>query len=125
MSPSISWISGEAARDIDSFKAGHKIWVTMTRVHREAQPACGQPEPGSPGPLAEAFSQFALILGGAVVIAVSLLTLHNLTDHTVFTLTVPGFLLGLALVVPYIMIGRPESGKRPAASLPDTRRTRS
>ena len=97
----------------------------MTRVHRESPPAGSRPEPGSPGPLAEAFSQFALILGGAVVIVVSLLTLHNLTDHTVFTLTVPGFLLGLALVVPYIMIGRPESGKRPAASLPDTRRTRS
>jgi hypothetical protein len=94
----------------------------MIRVHGDTRPAGSRPEPGSRGPLAGALSHLALILGGVVVIAVSLLTLHNPTDHTVFTLTIPGFLLGLALVVPYIMIGHHESGKRHAASLPHARR---
>ena len=55
-------------------------------------------------PIARSLARFALSLGSAVIVAASLITLRDLTDHTVFTVTVPGFLLGLAFVVPHVII---------------------
>jgi hypothetical protein len=47
-----------------------------------------------------------LTLGGLIVVVFAILTLRDLNDRTALTLTVPGFLVGAALVVLYWQLER-------------------
>jgi amino acid permease len=49
--------------------------------------------------------QFALVFGGVLIVAVSVLTLLDLTDATIFALLVPGFVAGIFLIAAYL-VGR-------------------
>ncbi len=53
-----------------------------------------------------------LILGGAIIIASALFTLSHMTDRTVFTVLIPGFVFGLVL----IGVGMRLGGDRPHRS---------
>lgn len=53
-----------------------------------------------------AWKNILLVLGAVVVVSSALFTLMHLTDRTVFAVLVPGFLLGMAMIVGAIHIGR-------------------
>jgi hypothetical protein len=48
-----------------------------------------------------ALTVLMLALGGLIVVVFAILMLRSLTDRTALTLTVPGFVVGLALIVLY------------------------
>jgi len=50
-------------------------------------------------------SRFALVLGGVILIVTAILTLGNLTDGTVVSLLIPGFVAGIFLISVYVWIG--------------------
>ena len=56
------------------------------------------------------FSQLLLILGGLAIVVSAYLTLRCLSDRTALTLTVPGFVAGLALIGVSLQLGRRGAG---------------
>lgn len=50
-------------------------------------------------------SRFALVLGGVILIVTAILTLGNLTDGTVVSLLIPGFVAGIFLISVYVWVG--------------------
>jgi hypothetical protein len=52
------------------------------------------------------FAQLLLILGGLVIVVSAYLTLRHLSDRTALTLTMPGFVTGLALIGVALQLGR-------------------
>ncbi|MDH3215466.1 MAG: DUF4811 domain-containing protein [Candidatus Krumholzibacteria bacterium] len=50
-----------------------------------------------------------LVLGGAVIIASLLFTVMHFTDHVVFTVLLPGVVVGLVLIAAYVGIGKRSS----------------
>jgi len=54
-----------------------------------------------------------LALGGLITIATSLFTLFHLDDHDVVRGTVPGFLLGLGLLVAFVIRNRSDGSEAP------------
>lgn len=49
---------------------------------------------------------FALILAGAIIVTASLATLFNLNDRMIFSILVPGIVIGLFFVGLYVLVGR-------------------
>jgi membrane protease YdiL (CAAX protease family) len=47
-----------------------------------------------------------LVLGAAIIVVSGLFTLDHLTDRTVFTVLVPGFVFGLILICVAMTVGR-------------------
>jgi membrane protease YdiL (CAAX protease family) len=54
-----------------------------------------------------------LVLGGAVIIASGIFTLTHLTDHVIFTVLLPGVVVGLMLIGVYVAIGNRGKGQWP------------
>lgn len=50
-------------------------------------------------------SRLALVLGGVILIVTAILTLGNLTDGTVVSLLIPGFVAGIFLISVYVWVG--------------------
>jgi len=58
-----------------------------------------------------------LVLGGLVVVIFAFLTLRSLTDRTALTMTVPGFVAGIALIVLYLQLEQRMQERRLIASV--------
>jgi membrane protease YdiL (CAAX protease family) len=49
---------------------------------------------------------FLLVLGGAVIVGSCVFTLNHLADRVVATVLVPGFVMGLIMIVVSMRLGR-------------------
>jgi hypothetical protein len=62
-------------------------------------------------------SRFALALGGIILVITAVLTLGDLTDGTVVSLLIPGFVAGIFLISVYIWTGSRVRDRHRIASL--------
>ncbi len=62
-------------------------------------------------------SRFALALGGIILVVTAVLTLGDLTDGTVVSLLIPGFVAGIFLISVYSWVGSRIRDRHRIASL--------